>query len=418
MTLRRVSLAAGVGLAIAAAACEQDKLMRPPVPSYARGALFQRYVSFGNSLTAGFQSFGLSDSLQQLAYPVLLARAMGGAPFYYPKLNNPGCPPPISFIFSSPPTRVGGLPDTFCALRDAAISPYINNVAFPGADVLETLNSYYAPPQPPASATDAYKLFLLGGKTELQRARDVRPTFVTAWLGNNDVLAAILDTSANAGSAADITPPGTFTTRFNAFMDSLDSFGTIQGGLLVGVVQVTGAPYVSQGRAYFAAQVAIPNFTVMANCVDFMVIAPGDTAWLGVPFHYGAPLVARAAAGTQTTLDCSDPHVISVAETVNMIGTVVQYNLTIAQAATARNWAYIDPNPLLRAFAADTNLIRPFPHFPPNPAAPDSISVNAPFGSALSRDGVHPSSSTQRLIAQTFQAAINLKYGSAIPAVP
>src|SRR2546427_4727504 len=100
-------LAAGsLTLALLAAACHEDELFTPLTPSYKGGAMFTRYVSFGNSITAGFQSFGLSDSLQRLAYPVLLARAMG-SPFSYPSLNNPGCPPPITVIFTSPPTRLG-----------------------------------------------------------------------------------------------------------------------------------------------------------------------------------------------------------------------------------------------------------------------------------------------------------------------
>ena len=417
MTHRRILVAGGLSLALLAAACHEDELFTPLTPSYKGGAMFTRYVSFGNSITAGFQSFGLSDSLQRLAYPVLLARAMG-SPFFYPSLTNPGCPPPITFIFSSPPTRLNNLPATFCALRSSNVPPFLNNVAFPGADILEVLNTNYGDPQPPASATDAYKLFLLGGKTELQRAREVQPTFVTAWLGNNDVSGAILDTSANAGSATDVTPPATFTARFNAFMDSLDSFGTIRGGLLIGVVQITGAPYVSQGRVYFAAQAAIPTMTVLPNCLAFQPLTATDTAFVYVPFHYGAPIVARAAAGVADTLDCSDSHVISVAEAVNIIGTVVQYNAAIQQAAVARDWAYFDPNPIFRTFAADTNRIRPFPHFPPNPAAPDSISVNAPFGNAASRDGVHPSSSTQRLIAQILRDSINVHYNAAIPPIP
>src|SRR2546422_490032 len=123
--------------------------------------MFTRYVSFGNSIPAGFKGFGLSDSLQRLAYPVLLARAMG-SPFYYPSLTNPGCPPPITFIFSSPPTRLNNLPATFCALRSSNVPPFLNNVAFPGADILAVLNTNYGDPQPPASATDVYKLFLFG----------------------------------------------------------------------------------------------------------------------------------------------------------------------------------------------------------------------------------------------------------------
>lgn len=415
MTLRRVSLAAGVGLAIAAAACEQDELMRPPVPSYAGGALFQRYVSFGNSITAGVQSGGLSDSLQRLAYPVLLANAMGGSPFYYPSLTNPGCPPPITFVFTDPPTRLLGLSEAFCALRSSPPAPYLSNVAFPGADVLEAFT--YSPPPPPASTTDVYKLFLLGGRTEIERAREVRPTFVSVWVGNNDVLAAILD-ETDAGNAALITPPATFATRYGALMDSLDSFGTIQGGVLIGVVQVGAAPYVSQGRAYFAASASIPTLTVLPNCLDSLVIQPGDTARVLVPFHYGAPLVAQAAAGTPTTLDCSVPQVISVTEAVNMFATVAQYNQAIEQEANDRNWAFVDPNDLLQVLAADPTAIRPFPAFPPDPANPPPESVTAPFGTALSRDGIHPSTATQKLIAQTLVQAINAHYGSTIPAIP
>ncbi len=421
MTHRRILVAGGLSLALLAAACHEDELFTPLPPAYAGGAMFARYVSFGNSITAGFQSCGLNDSLQRLAYPVLLARAMGTT-FYYPRINYVptanlfGCPSPITFIFTNPPTRLGPPTAPPCSLRSPNLPPYLNNVAFPGADVLELLNTNYAPPQPPPSATDAYKLFLLGGRTELQRAREVSPTFVTVWIGNNDVLSAILDTG-DAGQAADITPPATFTTRFNALMDSIDSFGSVQGGVLLGVVQVTGAPYVSQGRVYFAAQAAIPTMTVLPNCLAFQPLSATDTAFVYVPFHYGAPIVARAAAGVADTLDCSNSHVISVPEAVNMISTVAQYNATIAQAAGARGWGYLDPNPLLKAFAADTNRIRPFPHFPPNPAAPDSISVNAPFGNALSRDGIHPSTSTQLLIAQILRDSINAKYGSAIRAV-
>jgi lysophospholipase L1-like esterase len=411
MTIRGFSLAAGLGAALVLAGCNDELLMPPPVPSYTGGGMFARYVSFGNSITAGLQSGGLSDSLQQVAYPVLLAKAMG-TPFNYPKLNNPGCPPPITVIFTSPPTRLGSLADTYCALRSPTMSALINNVAFPGADVLELLNSNYAQPQPPASSTDAYKLFLLGGLTEIQVAREVRPTFVTVWIGNNDVLGAILD-QTDAGSAADITPPAVFATRYSALLDSIDFFGSVKGGALIGVVQVAGAPYVSQGRYYYAAQGSIPTLTVLPNCLDSLVVAPGDTVRVLVPFHYGAPIIGAAAAGSPQTLDCSVPQVISVAEAVNMFTTVLQYNQTISQAAAARNWLYLDPNPLLQALAANPAQIRPFPAFPPDPNY-----ITAPFGTAISRDGIHPSTSTQRLIAQSLQQAINAKYSSAIPAVP
>src|SRR5436853_505819 len=140
MTHRRILVAGGLSLALLAAACHEDELFTPLTPSYKGGAMFTRYVSFGNSITAGFQSFGLNDSLQRLAYPVLLARAMGTT-FYYPSINYVptanlfGCPSPITFIFSNPPTRLGPPAAPPCSLRRPIIPPYLTHGALPGAAV-------------------------------------------------------------------------------------------------------------------------------------------------------------------------------------------------------------------------------------------------------------------------------------------
>src|SRR5256884_7118177 len=103
MTHRRILVAGGLSLALLAAACHEDELFTPLTPSYKGGAMFTRYVSFGNSITAGFQSFGLNDSLQRLAYPALLARAMG-SPVHYPNPPNPRGPPPIQVGKAHPVT--------------------------------------------------------------------------------------------------------------------------------------------------------------------------------------------------------------------------------------------------------------------------------------------------------------------------
>ena len=46
--------------------------------------MFPRYVAMGNSITAGFQSAGINDSIQQQSYAVLFAQAGGRA------LRHPG----------------------------------------------------------------------------------------------------------------------------------------------------------------------------------------------------------------------------------------------------------------------------------------------------------------------------------------
>jgi len=399
-------------------ACNDAEIIPPTATA---GPMFARYVAFGNSITAGFQSGGINDSTQKQSYAVLLADAMG-TEFDVPLLNSPGCPPPITNIFTQ--ERLGGLAATDCYLRKAPIADRLNNVAVPG---LQVVDSYiYSTDSTPPGASDLFKTVLLGGRTEMEIASEVQPTFVTVWLGNNDVLGAILNTG-NAGSAALITPLDVFQGRYQALMDSLDAIGSIQGGALVGVVQVGFAPYLTQGRVWKGFEATYDALTnplnaldVDNNCVSFMALGGADTAWTAVPFHYGAPLLALANArvdsvqsGTlapgnlQTvTLDCSVPQVVSAAEMAYMMGTVAAYNSTIEAAADARGWAYLDPNALLAQLVADPSAIRPFPAF----SSSDPQHETAPFGSALSRDGIHPSASAHQAIAAALIAAINAKY--------
>ncbi len=56
------------------------------------------------------------------------------------------------------------------------------------------------------------------------------------------------------------------------------------------------------------------------------------------------------------------------------------------------------------------NAVRAFPLF----GQPCSVS---PFGTAFSCDGLHPSATTHKLIANTVIEAINAKYGTHIGAV-
>jgi hypothetical protein len=77
MTQVRVFLAAACSLALLTAACSNEDLFSPAVPLYTGGALFQRAVWMGNSITAGFQSGGINDSTQKQSYALLVASAMG-----------------------------------------------------------------------------------------------------------------------------------------------------------------------------------------------------------------------------------------------------------------------------------------------------------------------------------------------------
>jgi hypothetical protein len=411
------------------AGCDDETVNEPT----AVNPLFVRYASLGNSLTAGLQSAGLNDSLQNQAYPVLLAEAMQ-TDFTVPLLRSPGCPPPYVNIFTQ--ERLGGGAAPPCALREAPIPTRINNLAIPGAEVVEMIN-YFDPGLIP-SETDAFKTFLLGGHTPVEAATQIKPTFVSIAIGSNDLLGAALD-DANAGDPDRVTPPATFAERYDAMLDSLDAIGSLEGGVLMGVQPLqlsTGAsvPYFSPGAAWQQFEVAYDaqlDAAITAatggqiTTLNTLDVAPAcATVFVPFPVGGGALGTANALAGmvfdslaqgivwipTPVTLACTDETVIIAAEWVNLVTAAAAYNAHIQQVANERGWAYYDPAPVFTQLAGTPGAFRPFPAFDPT----DQQHETQPFGFALSRDGIHWSALLHEQIAAGIADAINDQYGTSL----
>jgi hypothetical protein len=415
--MRTIRYSAVLGLLLAAAACENDSVNRPPSITPV-DALFDRYVAIGNSITAGFQSAGINDSTQTQSYAVLLARAMH-APFFPPLLRKPGCPAPFTNAFTG--ARFGGGTPTGCALRTVPSTPppFISNVAVPGARVIDTYDNIMDP-----ATTPQLNTIILGGQTQVQAARRANPTFVSVWIGNNDVLGAA--TAANAGDTTRITPPTVFQTVYSTLLDSIADMAP-QGVVLIGVANVTAIPYFSAGALYWAIKNGLgppgvafpPTFTVSPNCAPISTGIPGARGdSVLVPFPYGGALLGAAAAGQPRNLDCADTvaAVVVPSELVQMVSAVTAYNTFISGQATAHGWAYFNPNGPLDSLRQIPTQVAPFPNFGAPPTF-TACSAN-PFGLAFSCDAVHPSASTHRLIAQYLRNVINAQYGTEIPAVP
>lgn len=415
--MRSIRCSAVLGLLLAAAACENDQLNRPASATPV-DPLFDRYVSMGNSITAGFQSAGINDSTQSQSYAVLLARAMH-SPFFAPLMRRPGCPPPFTNVFTQ--ARVGGGTPTTCALRAAANPPppFVSNTAVPGAEVIDIYSNL-----DPTSNANTLTSFILGGLTQTQMMQRADPTFVSVWIGNNDVLGA----ATSGGDSTRITPVATFQANYTNVLDSVAD-ASPGGAVLMSVANVTLIPFFSRGATYWAIKNGLvpgaafpPPFTVSANCAPSSVlpgVGRGDSVL--VPFPYGAALLQAASPPNNLArnLDCADTvtAVVVPSELVKLVTAVTQYNAFISSQATARDWAYFDVNTKLAQLAADTAQVRPFPYFPQGNAG-DTVAVRRPFGRAFSLDGIHPSASTHRILADTLRHVINGAYGTAIPAIP
>ena len=412
MRLHQIAASLLLALPIMAGCKSDDSLNAPNVID----PMFRRYAALGNSITAGFQSLGINDSTQRRAYPALLAAAMGTS-FTFPTLPRPGCPPP--FTNNVTQARVGNGTATTCA-GNAVPRELLNNLGVPGNAVGTLLSNFGGSP----SAFDPLKTIMLGGRTEVELMMKLQPTFVTIFIGNNDVLGAFISLT-NAGDSTQITPVPQFIAQFDSVADSVSLTGAKVAVMSVG--NVTNIPFASPAAIYYCLKNAdpicttvvtppipqnpvlgaIPTFTVAASCSPQL----GGFNYL-VPWPIALARVDSAVAGKPETIDCADgPSVISPEEVSAMVTAVTAYNAHIQSEAQNRGWAYFDVNPAFAQLKAQGQI----PVFPDVSGAFLNPRQSINFGPIFSLDGIHPSSTAHRILADSLASTINQYYGTNLP---
>ncbi len=400
-TTRPVRTLLLLALAGLAAACVDDEAAAPVfVPD--GGPLFVRYVSLGNSITAGFQSGGIHELFQRDAYPVLLA-GKAGATFGVPELSFPGCPPPFAAPLSG--ERIAEAP---CFFRDPAHPPLVQNLAVPGHTLLDA-----ADPAGPGSSTLA--TLILGGRTQIEAMLDAEPTLVSVWLGNNDALGAAL-----VGDTARLTPLPTFQAALDELAGAIDATPAADA-ILIGVADpILIAPALQPG-AYFwlveqSGEAPVP-LAVDDSCAPG---SPGGTRW--VSFLVANPYLAGQADSVRVDCGPGAAFVLNGAEEAAVRARIDAFNEAIAAAAAARGWVYVDPTSSFIAPAlSDPDLVRKCQGLAgagseaelraavestcPHPSASNF------FGLYFSFDGIHPSSPAHAVIADTLARRLEGKHG-------
>jgi hypothetical protein len=122
-------------------------------------------------------------------------------------------------------------------------------VAVPGATSFSPLSN-----TTPGSNPSILTQMILGGRTQVQAMQAAKPTFVSAWIGNNDVLGA-LTSRTNPGDPTLVTPLPAFQANYKALVDSID--GTGAKAILVGVADVASIPYASGGATYWCLKTGL-----------------------------------------------------------------------------------------------------------------------------------------------------------------
>ncbi|MGB5849765.1 MAG: hypothetical protein WBH40_14830 [Ignavibacteriaceae bacterium] len=440
--------------------CDEDDVVVTPPPPFSPGtADFTMYVSIGNSLTAGTQSNALSERDQKYSFPGMLSKQFQRTSFEQPLILNPGIGGRLRLLNLDPTIvsepSVDPVPSS--NLNIALPRPY-NNLGIPGSILFDMADETDFLLKSQARENPFFALILRDaalGNSVINQTKNLHSTFITAWIGNNDVL-GYATSGGTSGTNTIIGDPFTLPTEtlvfaalYPAMLDSLaatgadivvanipdvssipffTTVGPILSGsvpwgtvaLLQGQLPATGIIYESStginlGLPFlvgFADSSAVRNGTVLFNLT-------GQTyaSLLGTPtgkFYTdnGFPALPSGIDTTQAfgfhpQNPFPDAYVLDPAEITIAKDAVVAFNGIISTEAGSRNIAVVNINAFLRNLVAS-----PIP-------VPGIGVFSSSFitGGTFSYDGVHPMSRGYGLVANEWIKVINQKFGANVPLV-
>lgn len=368
----------------------------PPNVTVTAQDIFQRYVALGTSNSMGVQSAGVFAAGQRAAWPAQLAARVGTA-FSLPLVQDPGCGPPLLPPLAADAALVGAFGNDLvtavmntCAPLQAGVTLPANSVAISGADVHDALYSTLETEGTTTRTGILYSRVLPPGVTQVAAMVAEQPTFVSVELAANDVL------PASTGRIAAMTPYADWERDYDQVLAALQSTGA--RAVLVGLPNnAANFPSIRRARELFNEWPSLLalGITVSLNCYF-------SSNYIFVPGY-----VLTLLSKTPTTATCADvpgaADYVLTASDMNAINLrMSQMNAHMQAKASQNGYAY---------FSLDAVYALPKPRF----SVSDLLFSNAPFGSYISLDGVHPSAQGQSLLAIAAAQAINAAYAVAIP---
>jgi len=238
--------------------------------SYSNGtADFSKFVSIGDSLTAGYADNALYLSGQENSYPAILAQQfakVGGGSFAQPLVSdnlgglliggNENSEFGNRYVLNAEtksPEPITGTPTT--EVTDVLPGPF-NNMGVPGAKSFHLLSTDYGD-QAGLGAGTANPYFVrfasATNTTMIADAAAQLPSFFVIWVGNNDVLSYA--TSGGIGtdqrgninpatySSSDITDPTAFAGIYTQLVSAFTTANADVKGVLINIPDISTLPY-------------------------------------------------------------------------------------------------------------------------------------------------------------------------------
>lgn len=334
-------------------------------PFYSAHAQTPMMIGLGDSLGEGVQSADANLRTQPFSYINLIAKQMD---IFFPLPLIKSCPSGIVFSTSGRSRLLPYLPSPNLAVSGATI----HSMLYDRADALteDDINA----------ETDLVLFPRLGSQIEI--AESVSSPMVVCWIGNNDLLSAIIPFSHL--DATQMTPVKSFEHDFNEAAERLSKAGDM---------------------IVFAN---IPDVTNIAFLVDREDLIKFLSSDLGLPEGSYTTVWTMALIGMGMANEdlLEDPDYVLDAEEIRLIQErTEEFNRIIQEAADSIGMPVVDINGLF-----DEITVTP-PVFFGTPVTTRFL------GGLFSLDGVHPSNIGHALIANSFIKIINSHFNKDIPII-
>jgi lysophospholipase L1-like esterase len=377
---------------------------------------FSKFVQIGDSLTAGFLDNCLVKYGQLDSYGIIFARQAKVSGFEQPLVDEPGLGGCRKLTSLAPGFSVK--PSTGKPLNLTLARPY-DNLAVPGFKVSDVVDAKTSADNGNA-LTD---LVLRGLGTQLQQAASLKPTFLTIWIGNNDILGAA--TSGTVVDGVTLTPKATFDAKFKTITDTMKAAqGGTGKGVAMAIPDVTSIPFFTtvspiittvngtpitflSARNNTGAPTSIPTGSIVT-----LLAASFIGSGYGIPCQIledsGAPANHPQRANCNKPLPdqanpiTGVPGVVLYPEEIATLKTrTAELNASIKTNAESAGYKFFDTNALFADVVANGRVY-------------GGMKLTTAFlsGGIFSYDGVHPTSTGYAVVTDELIQFINASFGT------
>lgn len=422
---------------------------------------FSKFIAIGDSYTAGYSDGALGVRTQESGFSYILAKQLehvGSGSYNQPLVESEGS---IGTTVIDQNGTLNGYFELSTASGSLAPAPTVGDPAIFREQVYSTDNQNFGVPGAksyhllaegfgnPAEGVGNYNPFytrFMSSATAsvISDAMSTSPSFVSLWIGGNDVLGYAL-----AGGEGDaITSPAMFETYMG--MLAAAAWGDGKGGVIANVPSINALPYfntvpynalpldqatadlLNGAYAPYNSGVDMYNssvpeserlpYIVFAEGYNALVIADADYPINGMrqilpeeKFLLSLPTSKIADEGWGTQVAIPAKYVLDAIELSAINDATAAYNATIKSISTQYNLAHVDLYSIMKEFSAMEENEEGEMEYVGVTIDGHEYSAEFVTGGVFSLDGVHATGRGSAVIANAFIEAINKEYDAKIP---